>query len=68
MLKWQHRIARIQVRERELFRRWASGWRVIRTSNAYVFNDPLQSAPRPEDRGSYAIPPAPLVLRFRKTV
>jgi len=50
VLKWQHRIARIQVRERDLFGRWASGWRVIRTSNAYVFNDPLQPAPRPEDR------------------
>jgi hypothetical protein len=34
------RIARIQVRERDLFGRWASRWRVIRTSNAYVFHDP----------------------------
>ena len=36
---------RIQVRERDLFGRWASRWRVIRTSNAYVFRDPQQ---RPE--------------------
>ena len=36
------RIARIQVRERDLFGRWASRWRVIRTSNAYVFRDPQQ--------------------------
>jgi hypothetical protein len=50
VLKWQHRIPRIQVRERDLFERWASGWRVIRTSNAYVFQDPLQSAPRSEHR------------------
>jgi hypothetical protein len=50
VLKWQHRIPRIQVRERDLFERWASGWRVIRTSNAYVFHDPLQSAPRSEHR------------------
>jgi Helix-turn-helix domain len=42
VLTWQHRIARIQVRERDLFGRWASRWRVIRTSNAYVFDDPLQ--------------------------
>jgi hypothetical protein len=42
MLTWQNRIARIQVRERDLFGRWASRWRVIRTSNAYVFRDPLQ--------------------------
>jgi hypothetical protein len=40
VLTWQNRIARIQVRERDLFGRWASRWRVIRTSNAYVFRDP----------------------------
>ena len=45
VLTWAHRIARIQVRERDLFGRWASRWRVIRTSNAYVFRDPQQ---RPE--------------------
>ena len=45
MLTWQNRIARIRVRERDLFGRWASRWRVIRTSNAYVFRDPQ---PRPE--------------------
>ena len=40
MLSWQHRITRILVRERDLFGQWASRWRVIRTSNAYVFSDP----------------------------
>ena len=45
MLTWVHRIARIQVRERDLFGHWASRWRVIRTSNAYVFRDPQ---PRPQ--------------------
>jgi hypothetical protein len=40
ILTWQHRIARVQVREVDLFGRWASRWRVIRTSNAYVFHDP----------------------------
>jgi hypothetical protein len=40
VLPYQHRIARIQVRELDLFGRWASRWRVIRTSNAYVFRDP----------------------------
>ena len=45
VLTWQNRIARIHVRERDLFGRWASRWRVIRTSNAYVFRDPQQ---RPE--------------------
>jgi hypothetical protein len=28
------------VRELDLFGRWASPWRVIRTFNAYVFQDP----------------------------
>jgi hypothetical protein len=42
VLTWHHRIARIQVRERDLFGHWASRWRVIRTSNAYVFRDPLE--------------------------
>ena len=41
VVTWQNRIARIQVRERDVFGRWASRWRVIRTSNAYVFRDPL---------------------------
>ena len=36
---------RIHVRERDLFGHWASRWRVIRTSNAYVFRYPQ---PRPE--------------------
>jgi hypothetical protein len=40
VLTWQNRIARVLVRERDLFGRWASRWRVIRTSNAYVFRDP----------------------------
>jgi Helix-turn-helix domain len=42
VLTWVHRIARIQVRERDLFGKWASRWRVIRRSNAYVFRDPQQ--------------------------
>jgi Helix-turn-helix domain len=40
VLTWHHRIARIQMRERDLFGHWASRWRVIRTSNAYMFRDP----------------------------
>jgi Helix-turn-helix domain len=40
VLTWQNRITRIHVRERDLFGHWASRWRVIRTSNAYVFRDP----------------------------
>ena len=54
VLTWQHRIARIQVRELDLFGRWASRWRVIRTSNAYVFRDPQLAgvpASKSENRG-----------------
>ena len=40
VLTWQNRITYILVRERDLFGRWASRRRVIRTSNAYVFRDP----------------------------
>ena len=42
VLTWQNRIARIQVRERDLFGKWSLRSRVIRTSNAYVFRDPQQ--------------------------
>ena len=45
VLTWQHRITRILVRERDLFGQWASRWRVIRTSNAYVFSDPKPQLP-----------------------
>jgi hypothetical protein len=45
VLTWQNRITRLLARERDLFGQWASRWRIIRTSNAYVFRDPQQ---RPE--------------------
>jgi hypothetical protein len=40
VLTWQHRIARVRERCQDLFGQWATRWRVIRTSNAYVFRDP----------------------------
>jgi hypothetical protein len=40
ILTWQHRLTRIQVRERDLFGQLATRWQVIRTSNAYAFRDP----------------------------
>jgi hypothetical protein len=40
VLTWQNRITRILVRQRDLFGQWVGRWRVIRTSNAYVFHDP----------------------------
>jgi hypothetical protein len=41
VLTWQNRIVRIRERCRDLFGRDGWRWRVIRTSNAYVFRDPL---------------------------
>jgi Helix-turn-helix domain len=40
LLSWVNRIVRVRVRERDLFGHWATTWRVLRTSNAYVFHDP----------------------------
>jgi hypothetical protein len=42
VLTWQNRITRALVRQRDLFGRWSHRWTVIRTSNAYVFRDPLR--------------------------
>ena len=44
VLTWQNRIVRIRERCADLFGRQGWRWRVIRTSNAYVFDDPLQHA------------------------
>ena len=51
VLTWVNRIARIQVRELDLFGKWATRWRIIRTSNAYVFRDPLPCAEGRPDAG-----------------
>jgi hypothetical protein len=42
VLSWQNRITRALVRQRDLFGQWSNRWTVIRTSNAYVFHDPLR--------------------------
>jgi len=44
LLTWQHRIARVRERCRDLFGREGWRWRVVRTSNAYVFRDPAEKA------------------------
>ena len=41
VLTWQHRITRIQERCQDLWGRQGWRWRVVRTSNAYRFRDPL---------------------------
>jgi Helix-turn-helix domain len=42
VMSWQHRLTRIREACIDLFGRQGWRWRVIRTSNAYVFADPLQ--------------------------
>jgi len=46
VLSWQHRVTRIRERCRDLFGRDGWRWRVIRTSNAYAFRDPMADAGR----------------------
>ena len=52
ILTWVNRIARITVRELDLFGRWVNRARIIRTSNSYLFRDPLPCAEVPEGHGS----------------
>jgi hypothetical protein len=40
VLTWQNRIVRVRERCRDLWSRSGWQWRVVRTSNAYVFRDP----------------------------
>src|ERR1700760_438790 len=40
VLTWQHRITRTRERCADLFGSISWRWRVIRTSNAYIFRDP----------------------------
>jgi hypothetical protein len=44
VLTWQHRITRIRERCRDLWGHEGWRWRVIRTSNAYVFREPKAAA------------------------
>lgn len=50
VITWVNRITRIQTRERDLFGKWVYGWKVIRTSNAYSFRDPLPCHEGPPPR------------------
>jgi hypothetical protein len=56
VLTWQNRITRVRERCADLFGSEGWRWRVIRTSNAYVFRDPKCSvsedfASKAENRG-----------------
>ena len=47
ILTWVNRLIRVQFRELDLFGKLALRSRLIRTSNAYVFRDPLPCAQAP---------------------
>jgi Helix-turn-helix domain len=46
LLSWVNRITRIRERCEDLFGRFGTRWRVIRTSNGYRFHDPKAAASR----------------------
>jgi hypothetical protein len=55
ILTWVNRLIRVQFREVDLFGKLALRSRLIRTSNAYVFRDPMPCAQsRSEGRGGEA--------------
>lgn len=57
VLGWQQRLTRIRERCQDLFGRDGWRWRVVRTSNAYVFHDPAsKSGIRPGTRGKDSLP------------
>jgi hypothetical protein len=51
ILTWVNRLIRVQFRELDLFGKIALRSRLIRTSNAYTFRDPLPCAQVPQGRG-----------------
>ncbi len=54
ILTWVNRLIRVQFRELDLFGKIALRSRLIRTSNAYTFRDPLPCAQVPQGRGEAA--------------
>jgi hypothetical protein len=54
ILTWVNRLIRVQFRELDLFGKVALRSRLIRTSNAYTFRDPLPCAQAPHGAGQGA--------------
>ncbi|MDN3568545.1 helix-turn-helix domain-containing protein [Paeniroseomonas aquatica] len=52
ILTWVNRIVRVKKRELDLFGRPVWRWRILRTSNAYVFNDPISALAQPNSSKS----------------
>jgi hypothetical protein len=47
-MTWVNCFTKIRTKGQDLFGQMVSGWQVIRTSNFYLFRDPLPCAPLPE--------------------
>jgi hypothetical protein len=60
VLTWVNRLTKIRVTERDLFGRAVTRWQVIRTSNAYRFQDPQSEAKGACGRKSEN-PPRPMI-------
>ena len=45
VLTWVNRITKALIKERDLFGQMVGRWQIMRTSNAYLFRDPLPCAP-----------------------
>jgi hypothetical protein len=56
VLTWVNRLIRVQFRELDLFGKVALRSRLIRTSNAYMFRDPLPCAAVPNADGRASAP------------
>jgi len=48
VLTWVNRITKELMRERDLLGELVARWQIMRTSNAYLFRDPLPCAPQRE--------------------
>jgi len=55
ILTWANRLIRVQFRELDMLGKLALRSRLIRTSNAYTFRDPLPCAQMPQGRGEAAL-------------
>jgi AraC-like DNA-binding protein len=59
ILTWVNRLHRIAVKTRDLVGKLVTEWKLVRTSNAYVFRDPLPCA-IPRKRSKSENPPGTL--------
>ena len=65
ILSWVNRLVKVRVAERDLFGRTTRAWRVLRSSNAYVFRDP-KAAASGGNASKSEFPTGPLDTSFKK--